>query len=82
MCVGENTYQPANVRAVRLSRTASALQQAAAPFVKEVKDFFDKLKRRKVREAFLLFHAVDTNIRRGNTKLREFLCKLSFCVDN
>ena len=30
MCVGKNTLQPANVRAVRFPRTASALQQAAA----------------------------------------------------
>ena len=54
MRVGRNTLQPANVRAVRLWRTASALQQAAAPFVKEVFDFFDKLKRGKA-PAFPLF---------------------------
>ena len=36
MCGGENTARPANVRAVRLRRTARALQQAANPFVKKV----------------------------------------------
>ena len=36
MCGEENTARPANVRAVRLGRTARALQQAANPFVKKV----------------------------------------------
>ncbi|MDD6078249.1 MAG: hypothetical protein PUB80_07450, partial [Clostridiales bacterium] len=38
-CGGANTARPANVRVVRLGRTASALQQAAIPFCQKSKLF-------------------------------------------
>lgn len=43
MCVGENTSRPANVRAVRLWWTVSALPQAAACSKKRQSRFFDSL---------------------------------------
>ena len=48
MCGEENTARPANVRTVRLGRTARALQQAANPFVKKVLLFCQRQPRRRL----------------------------------
>ena len=76
MCVGKNTYQPANVRAVRLWRTASALQQAAAPFVKEVLDFFDKLSAASGLGAALSFVSVHNPATQNAAK-----CAIIYCIE-